>query len=67
MAKSIERVLDLDLAREVAPYFRLSTAQAETVLRQVVAAEQQWPSVATRYQLPWAEQELLASAFELTL
>lgn len=58
-----DNALDLDLAREVAPYFRLTAAQAESVLAQVVTAVQQWPAVASRYQLSRAEQELMAGAF----
>nr|WP_279592480.1 HipA domain-containing protein [Hymenobacter defluvii] len=59
-----DNALDLDLDREVAPYFRLSAAQAEAMLRQVVAAVQHWPDVASRYQVSRAQQELMASAFE---
>ena len=59
-----DNALDLDLAREVAPYFRLSAAQAEAVLAQVVAAVRQWPDLASRYQLSRTEQELMAGAFE---
>jgi serine/threonine-protein kinase HipA len=58
-----DNALDLGLAREVAPYFRLSTAQAEVVLTQVIAAVRQWPTVASRYQLSRTEQELMAGAF----
>jgi serine/threonine-protein kinase HipA len=58
-----DNALDLDLAREVAPYFRLTAAQAESVLAQVVAAVQQWPAVASRYQLSRTEQEVMAGAF----
>ena len=58
-----DNALDLDLAREVAPYFRLTAAQAESVLAQVVTAVRQWPAVASRYQLSRAEQELMAGAF----
>jgi serine/threonine-protein kinase HipA len=59
-----DNALDLDLAREVAPYFRLSAAQAEAVLTQVVAAVRQWPEVASRYKLSRTEQETMAGAFE---
>ncbi|WP_400194280.1 type II toxin-antitoxin system HipA family toxin [Hymenobacter sp. B81] len=59
-----DNALDLDLAREVAPYFRLSAAQVESVLAQVVAAVRQWPEVASRYQLSRSDQELMAGAFE---
>ncbi|MCI1189824.1 HipA domain-containing protein [Hymenobacter sp. DH14] len=59
-----DNALDLDLAREVAPYFRLSAAQADTVLTQVVHAVRQWPEVASRQQLSRTEQEMMAGAFE---
>lgn len=59
-----DNALDLDLAREVAPYFRLSAAQAETILTQVITAVRQWPTVAGSYRLPRQEQELMVGCFD---
>lgn len=59
-----DNALDLALAREVAPYFRLSAAQADAVLTQVAHAVRQWPGVASRHQLSRTEQEMMAGAFE---
>ena len=42
---------DLDLARSVAPEFRLSKDQAEQIIREVSAAVSRWESVATRHGL----------------
>ncbi|MGB0678186.1 MAG: type II toxin-antitoxin system HipA family toxin [Polyangiales bacterium] len=56
---------DLDLLREVAPYFRLDRAQAETVLNDVRQAVRGWPEVATRLGLGRAAQEEMQRAFRL--
>lgn len=55
--------LDLDLAREVAPYFRLKPARAENILTQVVAAVSGWRSLAESYYLSREEQDGMHSAF----
>lgn len=59
----MENALDLQLALEVAPFFRLALAQAELVMAEVVAAVRGWRAVAVRYQLSREEQELMANAF----
>ena len=58
-----ENALDLQLALEVAPFFRLALPQAELVMAEVVAAVRGWRAVAVRYQISREEQELMANAF----
>ena len=58
-----ENALDLQLALEVAPFFRLALPQAELIMAEVVAAVRSWRAVAVRYQISREEQELMANAF----
>lgn len=55
--------LDLDLAREVAGYFRLSPKQAETILGEVRDAVRTWRQVAKDLGIKRSEQEKMSSAF----
>lgn len=55
--------LDLDLARDVAPHFRLKPAQAEAVLNQVVTAVRSWPALADACHLSREEQGTMSRAF----
>jgi serine/threonine-protein kinase HipA len=58
-----DNALDLTLALQVAPYFRLTVSTAETILAQVVDVVRRWRAVAERYAIPRSEQEMLADAF----
>ena len=55
--------LNLDLAREVADFFRLNQKQAETIIRQVTKSVSQWRNVATSLQISKEEQDAMAGAF----
>ena len=55
---------DLDLAREVAPEFRLSKDQAEQIIREVSTAVSRWKSVATRLGLTKNDRDRMSSAFD---
>jgi len=58
-----DNALDLDLARSVAPYFRVAAADAEAIIarqRQVVA---QWRVIADSLAIPAREQARMADAF----
>ena len=55
---------DLDLARSVAPEFRLSKDQAEQIIREVSAAVSSWESVAKRLGLTKNERDRMSSAFD---
>jgi len=55
--------LDLDLARSVAPYFRLKPDQADTILAQVLGAVRTWPQEAEAHQVSREEQQRMSRAF----
>jgi serine/threonine-protein kinase HipA len=55
--------LSLDLALEVAEYFRLSTDKANEVINQVKNAVGEWKAIAVKYKIPKAEQERMTHAF----
>ena len=59
-----DNALSFDLAMEVAPYFRLDPADAESILQQVRQAVKSWPDHAKALGIPRAEQEIMAAAFE---
>jgi serine/threonine-protein kinase HipA len=61
----VDNAIDLDLARSVAPYFRLSIADAEGIIEQSQAVVRQWPKIANKLQIRDREQERMASAFRL--
>lgn len=54
----------LDVALEVADYFRLNPAAAQGVLSEVSAATARWREVAAAHQAPATEVERMARAFE---
>ncbi len=56
--------LDLDLALEVADYFRLTNTDALKKIENIKKSVINWRSVANKYQLPGTEQELMANVFE---
>ncbi len=58
-----DNALDLDLAREVAEYFRLNKLKADKIIRTVKTAVAQWKFWAEKYKIPRAEQESMARAF----
>jgi serine/threonine-protein kinase HipA len=60
-----DNAIDLDLARSVAPYFRLSIADADGIIEQSQAVVRQWPKIANKLQIRAREQERMASAFRL--
>jgi serine/threonine-protein kinase HipA len=56
--------LDLDLALEVAEYFRLTDEEATRILDVTQRSVKSWRSVANMYQLPRSEQELMSKVFD---
>jgi len=56
--------LELDLALEVAGYFRLNEKDALKVIEDIKKSVTNWRSFANKYQLPRSEQELMAKVFE---
>lgn len=56
--------LDLDLALEVAEFFRLAPNKAREIINHVQKNVSKWKSIATNYGLSRREQELMSLAFE---
>jgi len=55
--------LDLELAREVAAYFRLSATLRDALLKQIVQAVSQWHAIARKQGISRAEIERMRPAF----
>lgn len=55
--------LELELALEIAEYFRLSKDRAKDIINQVKNSVQQWRAVSKEYNIPNEEQDLMSSAF----
>jgi serine/threonine-protein kinase HipA len=60
-----DNALDLDLARSVAPYFRVDANTANAIIERSQAVVKQWSKIAARLGIPVREQERMASAFGL--
>ena len=60
-----DNAMDLDLARSVAPYFRVATSTANEVIERSQAVVRQWRKIAKRLGVPEREQERMGSAFRL--
>lgn len=58
-----DNALDLSLALEVCPYFRLKEDRANEIMEEVKVAVRKWRNVATKYGISNAEQELKSLAF----
>lgn len=62
-----DNALDLELAREVAGYFRLSLAQADEIIENFIGIVSQWRTIANSLSLPLREQERMTEAFRLAV
>jgi serine/threonine-protein kinase HipA len=60
-----DNALDLELAREVAPYFRVSPEAAIEVIGKSRSVVRQWPKIAKDLKLNARELERMAPAFGL--
>jgi serine/threonine-protein kinase HipA len=56
---------ELELARAVARYFRVTAKDATAIIERCRRVVRQWPDVASRLRLPAREQERMAPAFRL--
>lgn len=56
---------DLDLAKEVAPYFRVSAARTGVIIDEIVAAVRGWRESATLLGISSGEQSRMARAFRV--
>ncbi|MBU1238328.1 HipA domain-containing protein [Myxococcota bacterium] len=59
-----DNALNLELALEVAPYFRLSNGRAKEIIAHTVRVVQDWPKVAKNCRISNNEQAQMESAFE---
>jgi serine/threonine-protein kinase HipA len=60
-----DNALDLDLAREVAPYFRVGAKAAEEIVERFRDVVSQWRIIAKKLRIPAREQERMAESFRL--
>jgi len=60
-----DNLLDLDLARSVAHYFRVKKDAADAISADFQAVVAQWPEISNSLQVPRREQERVAPAFRL--
>ncbi len=60
-----DNLLDLELARSVAQYFRVSKSQADEIIERCRSVLRQWPRIAKALKIPAREQESMAPAFRL--
>jgi len=58
--------IDLDAARQVAGYFRLTSKRMESIISEVLAATSQWQKTASQFGLSKSEIEVLKKAFSHT-
>lgn len=57
--------LDLDLARDVTPYFRISPSHGEAIIGKISTAVAKWRKVATQYGISNDEMAMMEGAFKL--
>lgn len=60
-----DNAMDLDLARSVAPYFRVSKKLADEIVARSQAVVKQWRKIADSLKVRAREQERMAAAFRL--
>lgn len=63
----LDNSLDLDLAREVAGYFRLSDNKASQIIGKVTTVAKDWKKIAAAYKISNAEQERMSPSFQKIL
>ncbi|MBK7108185.1 MAG: HipA domain-containing protein [Chitinophagales bacterium] len=59
-----DNALDIDLALEVAPYFRLNNSTTQQIIKKIHASVKTWRKLSSKYGITRTEQERMASAFE---
>jgi serine/threonine-protein kinase HipA len=60
-----DNAVDLELARSVAPYFRVSKKLANEIVERSRAVVRQWPKIASSLRVGVREQDQMAPAFRL--
>jgi len=61
----VDNALDLDIARAVAPYFRVTPEAANAIIERGASIVGQWRKIADNLRISNREQERMASAFRL--
>lgn len=61
-----DNALDLDLARSVAKYFRISNNDANEIIEEFQAVVSQWPKLAKALKISQREQDDIGAAFKLS-
>ena len=56
-------MLDIELAKSVGPFFRLSEKKMNTILDEVKSSVFNWQRVAKQIGIPRSEQAIMAAAF----
>jgi len=59
-----DNALNLDLAKEVGPFFQLTKQNMEGIIEEVNSVVGTWRSIASELGIPRREQEMMAGAFE---
>ncbi|MCK4664683.1 MAG: hypothetical protein KAT68_17570 [Bacteroidales bacterium] len=57
--------LDLNLALDVAKYFRLNKSKSYNIIAEVKNSVKNWRLLAKKYKISKTEQELMSNAFHL--
>jgi serine/threonine-protein kinase HipA len=60
-----DNAMDLDLARSVAPYFRITAVRAKEIIERSRVVVRQWGKIASQLRLPAREQKRMAPAFRV--
>ena len=60
-----DNLLDLELAKEVAPNFRIQPTKADAIEEQIVAIVKTWRIVASKFGISRSEQEMMSKAFRV--
>lgn len=60
-----DNAMEIDLARSVAPYFRVSKPLADDIIKRSQSVVKQWPKIASSLKIAAREQERMAAAFRL--
>jgi len=58
-----DNALNLDLALEVAPFFRVSQPKAKRITEEIKEVVSTWQMVANKYKIGRNEQEMISRAF----
>lgn len=60
-----ENALDIDLAKSVGEYFRLSSTDMDKIIDEVHQSTKNWRNIASQIRIPRKEQDLMQNAFNL--